>query len=165
MHLGRFHAVIDYLERHFRAAKLNEQLEAAASALDQYTQSRAESHITEFRTKLASALNDSDDVAPELLQPYAQQVIEELSLQELFPPLLRKSVNELSQANGFDSAALSVALKKQAKHYLNKISLLKQLDASLRVIVRRVHVCRRRNGRSRTAPSARNRRGDPSRTF
>lgn len=78
MHLGRFHHVVDHLERHFRAAKLTEQLEAAAAALEQFTQTRAETHVVDFRSKLSAALNASEDVAEELLQPYAQQVITDL---------------------------------------------------------------------------------------
>jgi hypothetical protein len=132
MHLGRFHAVIDNIETHFREAKLSEQLEAAALALDQYTATRTDSHIVDFRTKLASALEDSETVAPELLQPYAQQVIDELSIRDLFAPRLRVAVDEITSAHGFDSASLSVALKRQAKQYLAKIALLKQLDTSLR---------------------------------
>ena len=131
MHLGRFHAVIDYIGRHFDEAKLTEQLDAAAAALDQYAQSRAESHIAEFRTKLSAALDSSENVPPELLQPYAQQVIDELSVRELFPPRLRAAIEEITAANGFDSAALSAALRKHAKQYLVKITLVKQLDASL----------------------------------
>jgi hypothetical protein len=132
MHLGRFHAVIDHIETHFREAKLAEQLEAAAVALDQYTSSRAESHIADFRAKLASAIDDSESVAPELLQPYAQQVIDELSIRDLFPPRLRVAIEEVVSMHGFDSASLSAALRKQAKQYLAKIALLKQLDTSLR---------------------------------
>ncbi len=132
MHLGRFHAVIDHIERHFREAKLSEQIDAAAAALDQYTSSRAESHIVEFRTKLAAAIDSSERVAPELLQPYAQQVIDELAVRDLFPPRARAAIEAITATHGFDSAALSAALKKQSKQYLAKISLLKQLDASLR---------------------------------
>lgn len=132
MHLGRFHAVIDHIERHFREAKLSEQLDASAVALDQYTASRAESHIVEFRTQLAAALDGSERVAPELLQPYAQQVIDELSIRELFPPRFRASIEEITATHGFDSTALSAALKKQAKQHLAKITLLRQLDTSLR---------------------------------
>ncbi len=132
MHLGRFHAVIDHIERHFREAKLSEQLDAAAAALDQYAQSRTESHIAEFRSKLGSALDSSENVPPELLQPYAQQVIDELSVRDLFPPRPRATLEEIVAANGFDRLALSAALKKQAKHYLAKITLVKQLDGSLR---------------------------------
>jgi hypothetical protein len=132
MHLGRFHAVIDHIEMHFRRAKLSEQLEAAALALDQYTSTRAEPHIVDFRAKLASALEDSESVAPELLQPYAQQVIDELTIRDLFHPQLRAAVQEVTSMHGFDSSSLSAALKKQAKQYLAKITLLKQLDASLR---------------------------------
>ena len=132
MHLGRFHAVIDHIENHFREAKLAEQLDGAAAALDQYAQSRVDSHILEFRTKLASALDSSEDVSSDLLQPYAQQVIDELSVRDLFPPRPRAAIEGIVSANGFDSAALSAALRKQAKHYLAKITMVKQLDASLR---------------------------------
>ncbi|MBL0730735.1 hypothetical protein [Piscinibacter sp. HJYY11] len=132
MHLGRFHAVVDHIETHFREAKLTDQLDAAASALDQYTQTRTESHITEFRTKLAAALDSIEAVPAELHQPYAQQVIDDLSLRSLFPPELRKEVEHIVASNGFDSAALSSALRKLSKTYLSKITLVKQLDSSLR---------------------------------
>ena len=132
MHLGRFHHVVDYLEQHFRDVKLSEQLEAAAEALDQFAQTRAESHIADFRTKLAAVLTSSDNVAPELLQPYAQHVVLDLGLLPLLPPEVRNTIGRLTAEHGFDSAALSAALKKQAKTYSTKIAYLKQLDSSLR---------------------------------
>ena len=132
MHLGRFHAVIDHIERHFREAKLAEQMDAAAASLDQYAQTRTEAQIVDFRTKLGAALDSSENVSQELLQPYAQQVIDELAVRDLFPPRIRTKIDEIIAANGFDSIALSAALKAQAKKYLEKITLVKQLDSSLR---------------------------------
>ena len=132
MHLGRFHHVVDHLERHFRAAKITEHLEAAAAALDQFTQTRIESNVAELRTKLAAALDASEDVADELQQPYAQQVIIDLSLQNLLPPSVRRTVEKVVADHGFDSTSLSTALKKQAKDFSNQIAYLKQLDTSLR---------------------------------
>jgi soluble cytochrome b562 len=132
MHLGRFHAIIDHLENHFREAKLAEGLEAAAASLDQFEQTRAENHIADFRERIAAAFENSEHIAPELLQPYAQQVIDELSIRELFPPSPRSVINETIATNGFNNPALSTALKKLAKTYSTKITLLKQLDSSLR---------------------------------
>ena len=132
MHLGRFHFVVDFLERHFRDAKLAEQLDAAATALEQYAQSRAESSITEFRSKLAAALDASDELAPELLQPYALQVVADLGLRSILPPRVRETVDSLVAQHGFDSAALSAALKKQSKAYAGQISNVCQLDSALR---------------------------------
>lgn len=132
MHLGRFHHVVDHLETHFRLTKLTDLLEASAVALDQFTQTRAESHISDFRTKLASALDAADNVAAELMQPYAQQVIEELGLRSLFPPKIRKTVEGVVAQNSFDSAALAAALRKQAKIYSAQITYIKQLDTALR---------------------------------
>jgi hypothetical protein len=134
MHLGRFHAVVDQLERHFRLRKLVEGLTAAASSLDQYTQSRSESHIVEFRSKLALALDASEKVAAELHQPYAQQVIDELQLRQLLPPALRTAMEAIVAEHGFDSAALSAAITKQSKLYEEQISNLNRLDASLRAL-------------------------------
>lgn len=132
MHLGRFHHVVDHLERHFRAAKLVEQLDAAGAALEQFTQTRSESHVADFRAKLTAALSSADDVEPELLQPYAQQVISDLGLGPLLPPEVRRTVDALVSRHGFDSAALSDAIRKQAKTYGARIAHVKQLDASLR---------------------------------
>lgn len=132
MHLGRFHLVVDYLERHFQAAKLTEQLDAAAAALDQFTQSRTEAHITDFRVKLGRALDSTENVAPELTQPYAHQVIDELGLRSLFAPKPRSTINAIVAQHGFDSAALSAAIKKQSKAYAAQIGHIRQLDASLR---------------------------------
>jgi transcriptional regulator with XRE-family HTH domain len=132
MHLGRFHHVVDHLERHFSAAKLAEILDAAVSVLEQYSQSRTESLMAEFRNKLAQALDSSDDVADELLQPYAQQVIGELGLKMLFPPEVRSKTDEIVAEHGFDSVSLATALKKQAKLIGVKVSYLKQLDGALR---------------------------------
>jgi hypothetical protein len=132
MHLGRFHAVVDHIEAHFRLAKITDQLDAAAAALEQYTQSRSESHISDFRTKLEGALESTEDVPPELSQPYALQVMDDLSLRDLFPPNPREEINRIITLNGFDSVALSAALKKLSKGYLSKITLVKQLDGALR---------------------------------
>jgi hypothetical protein len=132
MHLGRFHHVVDHLERHFRTAKISEQLDAAATALEQFTQTRAESHVVDFRSKLGAALDASEVVADELLQPYAQQVIADLGLQKLLPPRVRRAVDKVVAEHGFDSTSLSAALKKQAKEFSTQIAYLKQLDLSLR---------------------------------
>ncbi len=111
---------------------LAEKLDTAATALEQYIQTRAESHIAEFRSELAIALDATDNVAPELLQPYAQQVIEDLGLRDVLPPVVRKTIDAIVAKHSFDSASLSAAIKKQAKAYSTKIVYLKQLDASLR---------------------------------
>lgn len=134
MHLGRFHAVIDQIERHFRDAKVAEQLEAAAASLEQYSQSKVDSFVVDFRENLGLALEHSERIPQELLQPYAQQVIDELSIRELFPPAPRTAIDAITRANGFDSAALAAALKRLAKQYLAKIAVLKQLDSSLRAL-------------------------------
>ncbi len=132
MHLGRFHAVVDHLERHFSEEELINKLNAAAAALDQYNQNRSESHIAEFRTNLSAFFTSSENVAHELLQPYAHQVIDELGLKTLFPPAPRQEINKIVSANSFDSAALAEALRKQIKTYQTKIEYLSQLDRSLR---------------------------------
>lgn len=132
MHLGRFHHVVDHLERHFRAAKVSEQLEAAAIALEQFTQTRAETDVVDFRSKLAAALDASEDIAEELQQPYAQQVIADLGLHRLLPPRVRQTVERVVADHGFDSTSLAGALKKQAKDFSTQIAYLKQLDTSLR---------------------------------
>lgn len=132
MHLGRFHHVVDHLERHFKEAKITEQIEAAVTALDQFTQSRAESYISVFRTSLADALDASDRMAPELLQPYAQQVIQELGLVGLLSPKFRKTVEKIVGKNGFDSTALAAGLRDLSKAAAAQITYLKQLDTSLR---------------------------------
>ncbi|ACM34761.1 hypothetical protein Dtpsy_3332 [[Acidovorax] ebreus TPSY] len=131
MHLGRFHAVVDHLERHFSEEDLINKLNAAA-ALDQYNQNRSESHIAEFKNNLSAFFTSSENVAEELLQPYAHQVIDELGLTTLFPPTPRQEINKIVSANSFDSAALAEALRKQAKKYQTKIEYLIQLDKSLR---------------------------------
>ena len=132
MHLGRFHAVVDHLERHFSEEDLTNKLNAAAAALDQYNQNRSESHIAEFRTNLSAFFTSSENVAHELLQPYARQVIDELDLKTLFPPAPRQEINKIVSANSFDSAALAEALREQIKKYQTKIDYLSQLDRSLR---------------------------------
>ena len=132
MHLGRFHAVVDYLERHFRAAELTKELDSAAGALDQYNQTRSESDISVFRKHISTLFTNAEDVDSELLQPYANQVIDELGLRALFPPVLRQSINKIVSDNSFDSAALAEALRKKSKECQSKIDHVNQLDASLR---------------------------------
>jgi hypothetical protein len=132
MHLGRFTFVVDFLERHFKEAKLPEQIEAAAVALEQYNQGRVETQQAEFRAKLDAALESSDELPPELLQPYAHQVIADLGLGPVLPPAVRSTVDKLVAHHGFDGVGLAAALKKQAKSFATRINWLLQLDACLR---------------------------------
>lgn len=132
MHLGRFHAIVDHLERHFRAEGFTKKLNAAADALDKYNQTRSESNITDFRNNLSAFFSSSENVAHELMQPYAHQVIDELGLKSLFPPVPRQVIDKIVSANSFDSVTLAEALRKQTKIYQTKIDYLNQLDTSLR---------------------------------
>lgn len=123
MHLGRFHYVIDKLANHFRDAGLPAKLEQCAAALDQYAQTRAAAQIDAFRSALDALIASAQVADIDLSQPYALQVIHELSLADILDPGLDKQVHALVEQRTFDHAglatdlrALGVEVNKKAAH-------------------------------------------------
>lgn len=115
MHLGRFHKVMWDLAAHFKNASLPTLLEACAASLDQYASAKTKEQLDDFRTKFAAALSASQVQDPELLQPYAQEVVDELSLGEALPPALPARLSGIIDERGFDHVAIATDLRTEAK--------------------------------------------------
>lgn len=107
------------------------QLEACAVALDNFTATRQQPYLDEFRTKLDQLLISTDLKSNDLLQPYSQQVINELSLSDLLPPKFQIRIKDAATSSAFDSAGLATSLRKIGADVTNKINHINQLDTSL----------------------------------
>lgn len=130
MHLGRFHAVINDLAIHFHRVALPAKLEQSASLLDQYTSSRTTAQLEAFRTSIDQLYEAAAIEDPDLLQPYAQQVIGELSLEGVLPPKLTEAVAKAISDGSFDPAGLSAELRKLAAKATKKIEQIATIDAA-----------------------------------
>lgn len=128
MHLGRFHAVIFDLAQHFQSAALPAKLEQAASLLDQYTASRTPTQLDAFRASIEALYAAAKVDDPDLQQPYAQQVISELSLNEVLPPKLNDAIAKIISDKGFDPAGLSADLRQLAATATEKINQVVSID-------------------------------------
>ena len=130
MHLGRFHAVIYDLAEHFKAAALPTKLEQCASLLDQYSASRVQAQLDAFRAAVETLYADSEVDDPDLLQPYAQQIIGELSLDALLSPKLNEAVARAISEKSFDPVGLSAELRQLATTATKKIGQIVSIDTA-----------------------------------
>jgi len=131
MHLGRFHAVVSDFVRHIDAAKVVELLEAASSEIGTYAENRDEGALKKYRNAIDKARGNSDVTDPDLMQPFAQQVIEELSLADLVNPNFSEDLTALISRSNYDPAGLSGELKKYSDNLAAKIRLVRQMENSL----------------------------------
>jgi len=131
MHLGRFHAVVSDLVRHINAAKLIEALEEASSAIGEYAGNRDVGVLSRYRGAIDRAKEGSGITDPDLLQPFAQQVIEDLGLSGLVNPDFSEKLNAIVSQSNYDPAGLSEELKKYSETLTSKMRLLRQLENSL----------------------------------
>lgn len=129
MHLGRFHAVIYDLAQHFQRAALPAKLEQAAALLDQYAASRTPPQLEAFRASVDALYTAAVVDDPDLQQPYAQQVISELSLDVVLPPKLNSAIARIIADKSFDPAGLSAELRQLATTATKKISQVVSIDA------------------------------------
>ncbi|MHB1058222.1 MAG: hypothetical protein ACYC0F_10150 [Rhodanobacter sp.] len=130
MHLGRFHAVINDLALHFRAAKLVPKLEKASELLELYGSNRNQTDIDAFKSLIgqirdAAEINDRD-----LDQPYAQQIIDELDIREILNPDFSRKINEIISRASFDPHGLAQELKSVAEEFSTKIQQVLSIDSS-----------------------------------
>lgn len=129
MHLGRFHAVIYDLAQHFQNAELPAKLEQAASLLDQYTASKTPAQLETFRASIDTLYAAAKVDDPDLHQPYAQQVISELSLDSVLPPKLNETIAKTISDKSFDLAGLSAALRQLAATAAKKINQVASINS------------------------------------
>ncbi len=130
MHLGRFHATIYDLAEHFKKADLVTKLEQCASLLDNYSSTRDQSHLESFKNTLKNFFSSANIKDPDLQQPYALQIIEDLSIENLLSPNINKHVQLLVTQRSFDHVALAVDLRNFAQEINKKISQISNIDTA-----------------------------------
>lgn len=131
MHLGRFHAVIYDLAVFSKKANLIGLLQQASSSIAEYASSRDEAALQRFKSEIAQAQKSSIITDEDLFQPFAQQVISELNLNEVISPEFPDNLNEIMRSASFDPNGLASALEKYSQKITEKLQLLKQLENSL----------------------------------
>jgi len=132
VHLGRFHAVIYDLAQHFESAELPGKIENCAAQLDQYAASRAQPQLDSFRTTIEALLKASEVKDPDLSQPFAQQVIAELGLGEILPPLFEQSINRAISEKSFDPSGLAAEFRQVAAKVTRKITQVRAIDTAFK---------------------------------
>lgn len=131
MHLGRFHAVMTDLVRHLDDANLIESLEEASDAIGAYASSSDEGAIQRFKVAIDRTIKSASITDPDLMQPFAQQVIEELGLSDLINPSLSDKLKSIVAQSNYDPAGLSEQIKKYSESLTTKIRLVRQMENSL----------------------------------
>jgi hypothetical protein len=114
MHLGRFHKVVWDIDIHFKNTKLVELFERCASALDNYNSNKSDAQLAEFRSVYESLVSASRSQNPDLLAPYAQEVIAELHLERFFDPQLVECLEAIVAKRGFDAVGMAADFRQQA---------------------------------------------------
>lgn len=130
MHLGRFHAVIYDLVNHFDNADLVNKLNHAVAQLAAYTSSRSEQHITTFREAIETVNTASEITNPDLLQPYAQQVIDEIGIRSAVGQTFRDSLASILNTDNFDTQGLADRLSEKVIDIKNKIASVKAISSA-----------------------------------
>lgn len=136
MHLGRFHATIHDLAKYFKATDVPGRLEQCAAALDQYAATKTPTHLDTFRSIFASLVTAAEGADANLTQPYARQVIGELSIGGALNPELPIELNTIVQERAFDHAGVAADFRALAANFAKKIDQITSIDtafAQLRV--------------------------------
>jgi len=124
LHLGRFHFVIEALVTHFIRAQIPHKLEQCAVLLDQYASGRAPPQLEAFRTSVEDLMASADSLGSDLAQPYAGQVISEMRIDSILPPIFQNAVKNTISGRSFDPAGLAAELRSMAAAATEKISHL-----------------------------------------
>jgi hypothetical protein len=130
MHLGRFHAVVAELAAHYRETKVSTVLESAAAALDQLDSNRDQAEIEAFRGFVEDAKRAGDAENPDLFQPFARDVVEQLGLEDTFNPALAQNIDALVSTSGFDVQGLAQKLRRLSASLSKKIESVQAIDSS-----------------------------------
>lgn len=128
MHLGRFHVVIEALAAHFKRAQLPQKLEQCAALLDQYSSGRTQPQLDAFRTAVEDLLTTSDTLEADLNQPYARQVIADMSIGDILPPTFQDAVKRTISEKSFDPTGLSAELRLVAASATKKTTHLASIN-------------------------------------
>jgi len=132
MHLGRFHAVIFDLANHFDSSNFINLFNNAIAQLSTYASSRAEEHLSDFRGALSEAYKASEIQDQDLLQPYAQQIIQELGLTDAFAPAFMKKINAALSIENFDTSGVVNRLTDISNELKSKIKHINSINTSFR---------------------------------
>lgn len=124
MHLGRFHVVIEALTSHFQQAQLPQKLDLCANLLDEYASGRTPPQLETFRTAVEDVLKAADSLESDLAQPYARQVISEMRIDDILPPVFQEFVKSTINAKSFDPAGLAAELRVTAADVAKKTTHL-----------------------------------------
>jgi len=128
VHLGRFHATIFDLAGHFKTADLPAKLEQCATALDQYAQGKTAAQLEEFRKCFDTLLKASEVKDADLKQPYALQVIADLSIAEVLDPDFSLELHRIVQERAFDHAGIATDFRTLAAKITKKSAQVFSID-------------------------------------
>jgi hypothetical protein len=129
LHLGRFHTVIAHLARHLERAALPEKLRQCTKHLDQYASGQA-AQLDSFRKSVSTLFDAARIDDAELRQPFAQQVLMELKIEELLPDNFIASVNAMIAERSFDPTGLSTRLKEYTAKLTETITKVMQISGA-----------------------------------
>ncbi len=130
MHLGRFHATIYDLSLHFKKADLATKLEQCAAALDQYSQTRDPTQLDTFRSAFGKLLKSAEVTDSDIKQPYAQQVIAELSINDFLDPNITNTFQQIVSDRSFDHAGIASDFRALGVKLNTKVTQLKSIDSA-----------------------------------
>lgn len=128
MHLGRFHATVDDLEKYFSDAKIPDFCERCAGHLDNYAQTRDVAHLNSFKAEYAKLLQAVEVSNAELWQPYAQQIISELEIGDVIGQNLTSSIQQITSVRTFDHAGIASDLRQIAALVKKKSSHIESIN-------------------------------------
>lgn len=132
MHLGRFHAVVHELSNFYQLAILGQKLEACASNLDSYAQSRTQSHIEAFRSGIESFRTAATSMPDFLQQPHSVSVIEQLGLTALVGESLYLAViGVVNGPHSYDHVTIAAELRKLTSSLNSRMASVIAMDKSL----------------------------------
>lgn len=130
MHLGRFHAVIYDLVNHFESKQIIQKFDSTITSLEQFISSRESGHLGAFRTEYESLLSSVEISDPDLYQPYAKQVIEEINIDELLGEQLKKNIASIIDAAPYDHVAIATGLKKIRENIKTTVGSIVAIETS-----------------------------------
>lgn len=132
MHLGRFHSSIYDISHYYQNTDIKEKLNSAISTLENYISNRDESYLSNFKSKIEEIKKSTSELPDELLQPYNQQIINQLGISELIGNELFKGISNIISNNNFDIQKTRNDLKVFSKELNEKIDHIYNINDSFR---------------------------------
>lgn len=128
MHLGRFHTTIYDLALHFKKGDLETKLEQCAVALDQYASSQTQPQLDAFRSAYNQLLVASEISDLDLKQPFSQQVIDALAIQDILDPVLPNVLQNIVKERAFDHAGIAKDFRAIAALLAKKVAQIVSIE-------------------------------------